>query len=202
LFALAIYVVVSAGWKLWTRQGVEFSFAGLLVSAVAIPIMYALSRRKLRLADALGSRAGLIAQFLIDAWWLDPLASLGIVWFLAREGREAWEGEECCNQSKATSHIFGHTLGQGLLQLLLVFMSSSIVLIAGDGRREVRAEPQTARIVGLGATPCLQFNEDIRLNPSLQRDYLAWGQGYMSGILVSRPPGVDQGLNLNPQPLT
>ena len=218
LFALVIYVVVSAGWKLWTRQGAEFSFAGLLVSAVAIPIMYALSRRKLRLADALGSRAlrgdaiesitcgwlafvvvaGLIAQFLIDAWWLDPLASLGIVWFLVREGREAWEGEERCNQSKATSHIFGHTLGQGLLQLLLVFMASSIVLIAGDGRREVRAEPQTARIVGLGATPCLQFNEDIRLNPSLQRDYLAWGQGYMSGILVSRPPGVDQGLDLNP----
>ncbi len=102
------------------------------------------------------------------------------------------------DESKPISQIFGRALDQGLLQLLLVLMASSIVLIAGDGRREVRAEPQTARIVGLGATACLQFNEDIRLNSSLQRDYLAWGQGYMSGILVSRPPGVDEGLDLNP----
>ena len=100
--------------------------------------------------------------------------------------------------SKPINQIFGRTLHHGLLRLLLVFMASSIVLIAGDGRREVRAEPQTAKIVGLGAASCRQFNEDIRLNPSVQRDYLAWGQGYMSGILVGRPPGVDQGLDLNP----
>jgi hypothetical protein len=98
------------------------------------------------------------------------------------------------DESKPTNQIFGRTLDHELLRLLLVFMASSIVLIAGD----VRAEPQTARIVGLGATSCPQFNEDIRSNPSVQRDYLAWGQGYMSGILVGRPPGVDQGLNLNP----
>jgi hypothetical protein len=103
-----------------------------------------------------------------------------------------------CNESKPIDQIFGRIPHHGLLRLLLVFMASSIGLIAGDGRREIRAEPQTARIVGLGATTCLQFNEDIRLNPSVQRDYLAWGQGYMSGILVSRPPGVDQGLDLNP----
>jgi divalent metal cation (Fe/Co/Zn/Cd) transporter len=117
LFALAIYVVVSAGWKLWTRQGGEFSPSGLIVSVAAIPIMYFLSRRKLRLADALGSRAlradavesitcgwlafvvvgGMIAQFLSDAWWLDPLASLAVVYVLIREGREAWKGEDCCD---------------------------------------------------------------------------------------------------------
>jgi divalent metal cation (Fe/Co/Zn/Cd) transporter len=117
LFALAIYVVVSAGWKLWTRQGGEFSPSGLIVSVAAIPIMYFLSRRKLRLADALGSRAlradavesitcgwlafvvvgGMIAHFLSDAWWLDPLASLAVVYVLIREGREAWKGEDCCD---------------------------------------------------------------------------------------------------------
>jgi divalent metal cation (Fe/Co/Zn/Cd) transporter len=118
LFALALYVVVGAGWKLWARQGAEFSLPGLIVSAVAIPVMYFLARRKLRLADALGSRAlradavesitcgwlafvvvgGLVAQLLLDAWWVDPVASLGIVWFLVREGREAWEGEDCCDE--------------------------------------------------------------------------------------------------------
>lgn len=115
LFALAFYVVANAGWKLWIRQGAEFSLPGLIASIVAIPVMYILSRRKLRLASALGSGAlradavesitcgwlalvvvvALAAQFVIDAWWLDPLASLGIVWFLVREGLEAWRGEEC-----------------------------------------------------------------------------------------------------------
>ena len=116
LFALAVYVVGSAGWKLWLRQGAEFSLPGLVLSVAAIPIMYVLARGKLRLADALGSRAlrtdavesitcgwlafvvvaALIAQLAVDAWWIDAVASLAIVWFLVREGREAWSNEECC----------------------------------------------------------------------------------------------------------
>jgi divalent metal cation (Fe/Co/Zn/Cd) transporter len=117
LFALAFYVVASAGWKLWTRTGGEFSATGLLLSVAAIPIMYVLSRRKLDLAAALGSRAlradaiesltcgwlafvvvaALAAQWVLGAWWVDPVASLAVVWLLVREGREAWAGEECCD---------------------------------------------------------------------------------------------------------
>jgi divalent metal cation (Fe/Co/Zn/Cd) transporter len=117
LFALAFYVVASAGWKLWTRTGGEFSATGLLLSVAAIPIMYVLSRRKLDLAGALGSRAlradaiesltcgwlafvvvaALVAQWALGAWWVDPVASLAVVWLLVREGREAWAGEECCD---------------------------------------------------------------------------------------------------------
>src|SRR6266700_2396334 len=118
LFALAAYVVTSAGWKVWMREGAEFSPAGLILSILAIPTMYLLARAKLKLADALGSRAlradavegitcgwlafvvvaALAAQLLIGAWWVDPLASLGVVWFVIREGREAWQGEDCCDQ--------------------------------------------------------------------------------------------------------
>jgi divalent metal cation (Fe/Co/Zn/Cd) transporter len=117
LFVLAAYVVASAGWKLWTQQGAEFSLPGLAVTVLAIPIMSFLARRKLKVADALGSRAlradavesitcgwlafvavgALVAQLLVGAWWVDALASLGIVWFVVREGREAWEGEACCD---------------------------------------------------------------------------------------------------------
>jgi hypothetical protein len=61
-----------------------------------------------------------------------------------------------------------------------------------------RAGPQTAKIVGLGATTCLQFEDDVKRNAAAQRDYLAWAQGFMSGIIVGRPPGIDQGLDLNP----
>ena len=120
LFALAFYVVASAGWKLWTGTGGEFSTTGLLLSMAAIPIMYALSRRKLDLAMALGSRAlradaiesltcgwlafvviaALAAQWAFGVWWVDPVASLAVVWLLVREGREAWAGEDCCDHCR------------------------------------------------------------------------------------------------------
>ena len=65
----------------------------------------------------------------------------------------------------------------------------------------VAAEEQdgrTARIVGLGAATCRQFTADAAADPQVQKDYLAWAQGFMSGIILSRPPGVDAGLDLNP----
>jgi len=115
LFTLAAYVVMSAGWGLWQRQGAEFSIPGLAVSVLAIPIMRYLARRKIALADKLGSRAmradamesitcgwlslvvvvSLVAQAVLGVWWVDPVGSLAIVWFLVKEGREAWAGEEC-----------------------------------------------------------------------------------------------------------
>jgi divalent metal cation (Fe/Co/Zn/Cd) transporter len=114
LFALSAYVVVAAGWALWTREGQAFSWPGLLVSFAAMPIMWDLSRRKLRIADALGSRAlradavesitcgwlsfavviGLMAQLVLSAWWIDSVTSLVIVWLLVKEGRKAWTAEE------------------------------------------------------------------------------------------------------------
>jgi divalent metal cation (Fe/Co/Zn/Cd) transporter len=98
------------------QQGADFSLPGLVVSLLAIPIMYVLSRRKLELAHQLGSRAlradtvesitcgwlalvvvaALVAQLLFGARWLDAAASLAIVWFLIREAREAWQNQACC----------------------------------------------------------------------------------------------------------
>jgi divalent metal cation (Fe/Co/Zn/Cd) transporter len=115
LFALAAYVVASAAWGLWTREGQEFSWPGLAVTTAAIPIMYVLARRKLAVADQLASRAlradavesitcgwlsfvavlGLLAQLAFGAWWIDQATSLVIVWFLVKEGREAWNAEGC-----------------------------------------------------------------------------------------------------------
>jgi divalent metal cation (Fe/Co/Zn/Cd) transporter len=115
LFALAAYVILSAGWSFWMRKGQEFSALGLGVTVAAIPIMYVLSKRKSKIAEQLGSRAmradavesitcgylslvvvtGLLAQFLTGFWWVDAATSLGIVWFLVKEGREAWTAEEC-----------------------------------------------------------------------------------------------------------
>jgi len=115
LFTLAAYVVVAAGWNLWQQQGEDFSWPGLIVTLLAIPIMRYLARRKLDLAEKLGSRAlradaveavtcgwlsfvavvSLAAQALFGFWWIDSVGSLAIVWLLVKEGREAWSGE-CC----------------------------------------------------------------------------------------------------------
>jgi divalent metal cation (Fe/Co/Zn/Cd) transporter len=75
--------------------------------------MYVLARQKLSVARELGSGAmradaiesdtcgwlsfvvvvGLVANLLIGAWWVD----VGIVWFVVKEAREAWSGEDCCS---------------------------------------------------------------------------------------------------------
>jgi divalent metal cation (Fe/Co/Zn/Cd) transporter len=77
--------------------------------------MYLLAKRKLAVAEKIGSRAlrtdamesitcgwlsfvvlvGLIAQLVFGAWWVDSVTSLVIVYFLVKEGREAWAVEEC-----------------------------------------------------------------------------------------------------------
>jgi hypothetical protein len=64
---------------------------------------------------------------------------------------------------------------------------------------QLSAQPSVGNIVGLGAVDCFQFLKDVKESPtSAQREYLAWSQGFMSGVLLGRPPGVDEGLNLNP----
>jgi divalent metal cation (Fe/Co/Zn/Cd) transporter len=120
LFALAAYVVIGAGWSLWAQRAQEFSMAGLTVALAAIPIMYVLAKRKIAIAEKIGSRAlradavesitcgwlsvmvvvGLTAQYLTGAWWVDAVTSLGIIWFLVKEGREAWAGEDCCDSCR------------------------------------------------------------------------------------------------------
>jgi divalent metal cation (Fe/Co/Zn/Cd) transporter len=46
LFTLAAYVVVSAAYGLWMREGQEFSAPGLVIAALAIPVMWWLAREK------------------------------------------------------------------------------------------------------------------------------------------------------------
>ena len=119
LFALAACVVVAAGWNLWTQRHGEFSASGFIVTLLAIPIMRYLATRKIDLANRLGSRAlrtdavesitcgwlsavavvSLGAQAIFGAWWIDSVGSLAILWFLIKEGREAWQGE-CCADCK------------------------------------------------------------------------------------------------------
>ncbi len=91
LFTLAAYLVAAAGWSLWHGEGQAFSWTGLIVALLSIPIMLVLARRKLALARQLGSRAlradaaesvaciwlslvvlvGLVAQLAFGLWWIE-----------------------------------------------------------------------------------------------------------------------------------
>jgi divalent metal cation (Fe/Co/Zn/Cd) transporter len=116
LFALAAYVTAAAVWQLWKGTGEEFSWPGFIVALVAIPAMRYLAQRKIAIAEKIESRAlradameavtcgwlsfvvvaSLAVQWLVGAWWIDGVGSLAIVYFLVKEGREAWSGAECC----------------------------------------------------------------------------------------------------------
>jgi divalent metal cation (Fe/Co/Zn/Cd) transporter len=115
LFALATYVTAAALWRLYGGAGEEFSWPGFMVTLAAIPAMRYLARCKIAIAEKIGSRAlrtdaiesvtcgwlslvvvvSLAAQWLTGAWWVDGVGALAIVYFLVKEGREAWSGDEC-----------------------------------------------------------------------------------------------------------
>lgn len=99
---------------------------------------------------------------------------------------------------RAAAKFYVYLTGPSVGRLLGPLILSSIALLAADAGWELRAQAPKAKIVGLGAATCQRFNDDVRSNPLIRRDYLAWAQGYMSGIILSRPAGVDEGLDLNP----
>jgi divalent metal cation (Fe/Co/Zn/Cd) transporter len=117
LFALAGWVLYDAGSALWKQERPESSVVGIVLTAVSLVVMLWLARAKRRAAAALKSRALQADAFQTTAcwwlslsalvgvglntvagwWWADPAAGLVIVYFLVKEGREAWKGEDACS---------------------------------------------------------------------------------------------------------
>lgn len=111
---LAAYVAVEAVRALVNAEAPDASPIGIGLTALSIVVMLWLARAKRHTGEALGSRAlvadaqqtyacwylsitalaGLALNAFFGLWWADPVAALGIVVFLVREGREAWEGED------------------------------------------------------------------------------------------------------------
>lgn len=120
-FGLTAYVVLESGLSLWHRSRPESSPLGIAVTVLALIVMPLLARAKLRVGRAIGSAAlvadakesfacawlaaaallGVALNTLWGWWWADPVAALGMVPFLVREGREALQearGGEGCHQ--------------------------------------------------------------------------------------------------------
>jgi divalent metal cation (Fe/Co/Zn/Cd) transporter len=119
LFALAIYIVGDSVFTFFTRTKPEASWWGVGLAIAAAILMPLLWQGKLRVAKRIGSAAlkadaacsvtcaymsitllvGLALNRAFGWWWADPLAALVLIYFLVREGREAWHeartGETC-----------------------------------------------------------------------------------------------------------
>jgi divalent metal cation (Fe/Co/Zn/Cd) transporter len=110
LLALALYLVVESARRLITRDRPEESLVGIVLMVLSLIVMPLLARAKLRMAQALDSRAlradaqetivcawlslttliGLGLNAALGWWWADPVAALAMVPLIVREGLEAW----------------------------------------------------------------------------------------------------------------
>lgn len=120
LYVLAAYVLVESGSSLLHRETADRSWFGIGIAVVAAVLMPLLAKKKLTLADEIGSRAlradametftcgflsrvllvGLVLNALLGWWWLDGAASLVLIPFLVKEAREAHSGECSCHGGK------------------------------------------------------------------------------------------------------
>lgn len=69
---------------------------------------------------------------------------------------------------------------------------AAIGLLAGE------SHAQRVKIVGTGSATCAYYLQQLKAHPAIEPVYFAWAQGYMSGILVRAPAGVDEDLDLTP----
>jgi divalent metal cation (Fe/Co/Zn/Cd) transporter len=116
-FLLAAYVGAEAIRTLIAGDHPGASWVGIGLAAFTAPTMPLLALAKRRVGNRLGSAAtvqegvqnmvcaylsvallvGLLANALFSWWWADPAAALFIAAVAAREGRESWRGEGCCD---------------------------------------------------------------------------------------------------------
>lgn len=109
LYALIVYIVVSAAIAFAFRIQPHGSPVGIVLTLASLAIMASLWRWRLALADRLGSPAlhgdaacslvclylagvalaGLTLNQLFGLWWADPLAGVALVWWIRGEAKEA-----------------------------------------------------------------------------------------------------------------
>ncbi|WP_309080701.1 cation transporter [Zhihengliuella sp.] len=114
-FALAAYVGTTSVLTLVTQARPEHSTVGIVLTALSLIVMPALSYAERRAGREVGSAtavadskqtlicaylsaavlAGLVLNSLLGWWWADAVAGLVIVAFAIREGIEAWQGDTC-----------------------------------------------------------------------------------------------------------
>jgi divalent metal cation (Fe/Co/Zn/Cd) transporter len=116
-FVLAAYVGIESLRSLITGHEPHASWLGIGLALFTAPTMPLLAAWKRRIGRRLNSSAavkeaeqtqlcaylsialliGLGANALFGLWWMDPAAALFIAAVAAKEGRESWRGDSCCD---------------------------------------------------------------------------------------------------------
>jgi cation diffusion facilitator family transporter len=116
-FLLGAYVLYESVKKLYLQEQPEPSLFGIIIAAASIIVMPLLAYSKRRIARKINSRSleadskqtlicsllsvalllGLGLNYLFGLWWADPLSALVIVFFIFREGVEAFRAEKLCS---------------------------------------------------------------------------------------------------------
>lgn len=119
--ALATYIVADGVKTLWFAERPERSWAGIVILTLSVIVMPLLARAKRGVANQLSSSAlradarqtslcaylsvialaGVLLNAVAGLWWADPVAALGMVPIIAKEGVEGLraegpEDDECC----------------------------------------------------------------------------------------------------------
>jgi divalent metal cation (Fe/Co/Zn/Cd) transporter len=114
-FALAAYVIVTSVLSLFGGMDAEHSPVGIVLAAVSLAVMPALSWFERRTGRELGSATavadsrqtllcaylsaallvGLLLNSLLGWAWADSVAALVIAGWAIKEGIEAWRGDAC-----------------------------------------------------------------------------------------------------------
>jgi divalent metal cation (Fe/Co/Zn/Cd) transporter len=116
-WVLAPFIAIESVRNLAEHHHPSSSLLGILVTASSVVLMPLLGRAKQRLARILDSGAtagegtqnyicaaqaaavlvGLVVTALwAGGWWIDAVVGLAIAGWAVWEGREAWNGKECC----------------------------------------------------------------------------------------------------------
>lgn len=122
-YALAVVIALGSGLALWTRTESIPSPLGIGLAIASVIVMPIVAVAKKRVGEAIGSAAlkaeasctwvcaymsatllvGLMATKYMGWWWADPLAALGILYWVIGEGREGFERaagrDTCCSCS-------------------------------------------------------------------------------------------------------
>jgi divalent metal cation (Fe/Co/Zn/Cd) transporter len=123
-YLLAPYIAVEAVRALVAGDRAETSIIGLVLTAGTAVFEPALGLAKRRIGARLGSSAtagegtqnllcaylamavfaGLAANTLLGAWWLDGAVALGIAGWALAEGQRAWVGRSCACSPQPGAH--------------------------------------------------------------------------------------------------
>lgn len=114
---LAAYVAYESASKLIGGEAPDASLPGMVMALLSLLVMPLLARAKRRVARTIQSQAlhadsrqtslcaylsaillaGLVLNAVFGWWWADPVAGLVMVPIIAREGWQALQGQQCCD---------------------------------------------------------------------------------------------------------